>query len=126
MQPMCHQPMMAENVCINPPSGVVHWPTMSLPLPPPPPLQPAQPVAYIASHVHLFNFQKILKPYALSHNQVKENGLPFVSDLIRLRYLLTPSIPFLSNLEDDVRHITFDDMHPKCQRLKRRNMVIQI
>jgi hypothetical protein len=54
-----------ENVPVNPPSGVVHWPTMSLPLPPPPPLQPAQPVAFVASHVHYVQLPKNYKALAI-------------------------------------------------------------
>jgi hypothetical protein len=54
-----------KNAPVNPPSGIGHWPTMSLPLPPPPPLLPVHQLLQVASHVHSPQLPKKYKALAI-------------------------------------------------------------
>jgi len=54
-----------NNAPVNPPYGIGHWPTMSLPLPPPPFLLSVQSIYFVASHVHSPQLPKKYKSLAI-------------------------------------------------------------
>jgi hypothetical protein len=112
-----------DNVPANPPSGVVHWPTMSFPLPPPPPLQPAQLVSSIASHAHSVQLPKNYKSLSIEPqpSKGKRPTISVSSDSSETSSYTIKSLP--SKLEDDVRKITFDDMHPEVSKVEEKKYV---
>jgi hypothetical protein len=111
-----------DNVAINPPSGEGHWPTMSLPLPPPPPppLQLTQDVAFVASHVHFVQLQKNYKYLAIEPQPSKGKWLAICVSFDSSKTSSYTIKSLHAKLEDDVRKITFDEMHPEMSKVEEK------
>ena len=101
-----------NNAPINHPSGIGHWPTMSLPLPPPPPLLLVQRIASAASHAHSPQLPKKYEALDIEPGPSRKH-CPTISvnfDSFETSTYTLNSLPL--KLKDSVRMITFNDMYP--------------
>jgi hypothetical protein len=110
-----------ENVPANPPSGIVHWPNVSLP--PPPPIQPMPLVASATSHAHSVKVPINYKAFPLEPqlDKGKQPAISVSSDSSETSSYTIKTLP--AKLEDNERKITFDDMHPEMSRVEEKKFV---
>jgi hypothetical protein len=112
-----------KNLHANPPSSVVHWPTMSFPLPPPPPLQVAQPVSYATSYAHSVRLPKNYKYLSIEPHPDKGNHPTIFASYYSSKTSAYTVKTLPVNLEDNIRKNTFDYMHLEVSKVEEKKLV---
>jgi hypothetical protein len=110
-----------ENVPANPPSSILHWPTMSLP--PPPPLHHAQQDSSATSHAHYVQLPRNYKVLVIEPQSNKGKWLSiFVSfDSSKTSSYTVKTLP--AKLEENIRKIAFDDMYLEMSKVEEKKLV---
>jgi hypothetical protein len=110
-----------ENIPANPPSGIVHWP--DVPLPPPPPMHSMPHVAYAASMAHFVQVPRNYKALPLEPqlDKGKQPANSPSSDSSEASSVQSKQPPVQA--ESNERKITFNDMHPEISKVEENKFV---